>query len=144
MLIASARLRGAMFLFDTDIVSNVLKPRPSARLLSRLASLASERQCISAVTLAELTYGAARSEQPDRLRRLISEEILPRVTVLDFGRLVAFQAGELRAALEKAGGPLAWPDIQIAATALAHDCTLVTGNERHFARVPGLRVENWL
>ncbi|HSR22290.1 MAG TPA: hypothetical protein VLW53_01985 [Candidatus Eisenbacteria bacterium] len=50
----------------------------------------------------------------------------------------------MRADLERSGRPLAEPDLRIAAIALAHDLTLVTGNGRHFSRIPGLRVESWL
>jgi tRNA(fMet)-specific endonuclease VapC len=46
--------------------------------------------------------------------------------------------------LRRAGTPIGPNDLWIAAQALAEDLTLVTGNEREFARVPGLRVENWL
>ena len=52
--------------------------------------------------------------------------------------------GRLRAELERNGRPLAEPDLRIAAIALARELTLVSGNARHFGRVPGLRVENWL
>ena len=45
---------------------------------------------------------------------------------------------------ERAGLRLADPDLRIAAIVTAHDATLVTGNVRHFAGVPGLAVENWL
>ncbi len=51
---------------------------------------------------------------------------------------------EIRVALEASGQRLDDPDLRIAAICLAHDLTLVTGNVRHFERVPGLRVENWL
>lgn len=133
-----------MYLFDTDIVSNLIKARPSARLLAKLRPLSPDLQYISAVTVAELACGASRSEKPDRSHRLIAEQILTRVGVLGFDGLAALRAGDLRAALEKSGLPLAWADLQIAATALVHNCTLVTGNLRHFSRIPGLRVENWL
>ena len=46
--------------------------------------------------------------------------------------------------LERAGTRLAEPDLRIAAIALTHDFTVVTGNVRHFGRVSGLRVENWI
>ncbi|MDP9373953.1 MAG: type II toxin-antitoxin system VapC family toxin, partial [Chloroflexota bacterium] len=52
--------------------------------------------------------------------------------------------GTLRAELEAAGTPLAEPDLRIASIALTHDLTLVTGNLRHFGRISGLAVENWL
>jgi predicted nucleic acid-binding protein len=48
--------------------------------------------------------------------------------------------GQVRARLESAGRPLADADLQIAATALLHDLELVTGNVKHFKRVPGLRI----
>ncbi len=52
--------------------------------------------------------------------------------------------GQLRAELESTGERVAEPDLRIAAIVLARDATLVTGNVRHFARIPELRVENWL
>jgi len=51
--------------------------------------------------------------------------------------------GELRATLERAGTPLGDADLRIASIALARSLVVVTGNARHFARVPGLDVENW-
>jgi tRNA(fMet)-specific endonuclease VapC len=52
--------------------------------------------------------------------------------------------GRLRAQLEREGRRIGEPDLRIAAIALARDLTLVTGNVRHFQRVPDLRIENWL
>jgi tRNA(fMet)-specific endonuclease VapC len=52
--------------------------------------------------------------------------------------------GEVRAALEAAGTPIGGNDLLIAAQALALDLVLVTNNEREFARVGGLKLENWL
>ena len=63
---------------------------------------------------------------------------------MPFDREAAEVYGPLRAELERQGRPLAAPDLQIAAIALSRDLTLITGNVRHFGRVPGLRVENWL
>jgi len=52
--------------------------------------------------------------------------------------------GRLRADLERRGVPLNDTDLMIASIALRHDLTLVTGNPRHFSRLPGLKLENWL
>ena len=52
--------------------------------------------------------------------------------------------GPLRARLEATGKPLDDPDLRIASIALARDLTLVTGHVKHFARIPDLRIENWL
>lgn len=64
--------------------------------------------------------------------------------MLPFDEAAAETYGSLRARLEAEGTPLAEPDTRIASIALAHRLTLVTGNVRHFDRVPGLGVENWL
>jgi tRNA(fMet)-specific endonuclease VapC len=52
--------------------------------------------------------------------------------------------GKLRARLERVGTPVSEPDLRIASIALNLQLTLVTGNVRHFSRIPGLNVENWL
>ena len=64
--------------------------------------------------------------------------------VFPFDENAAEEYGRLRAYLEAQGTPIGHPDTQIAAIALANDLTVVTGNVRHFQRVPGLAVENWL
>jgi len=133
-----------VYLFDTDTITNPLKPQPSAQLLVRLAALTPSQQHVSAVTLAEIAYGAWRSARPqyhlDRLRQLI----LPRVRVLSFDENAAYEYGRVRADLERAGTPLHSTDLQIASVALSHGLILVTGNLRHFGRIQGLAVENWL
>ena len=62
------------------------------------------------------------------------------MTVLSYDVAAARVYGQIRAQLESAGRPLADADLQIAATALVHDLELVTGNVKHFRRVPGLRI----
>jgi tRNA(fMet)-specific endonuclease VapC len=66
------------------------------------------------------------------------------VPVLPFHEAAAHTYAELRAHLEHHGSPLAEPDLRIAAIARTFDLVLVTGNERHFRRIPGLVVENWI
>ena len=61
-----------------------------------------------------------------------------------FDEAAAHRYGEVRAELEARGEPIGDSDTRIAAIALVHDLTLVTGNVRHFERVPGLRLVNWL
>jgi len=133
-----------MYLFDTDTLSQILKPAPSPALLARLGAVASEHQFTSAVTVGEMVYGAYRSPRPDHFLRRLEERLWPNVRVLSFNRAAAEIYGRLRAELERAGTPLAEPDLRIAAIAMAGDLTVVTGNVRHFARVPNLRVENWM
>jgi predicted nucleic acid-binding protein len=66
--------------------------------------------------------------------------VLPAVTVLPFDVAIARPFGEIAADLEARGVMLADVDLQIAATAVYHGLELVTGNVRHFARVPGLAI----
>ncbi len=133
-----------MYLFDTDVVSNALRKRPSASLMRRLRGVDPREQFISSITVAEIAYGAWKSDRREHHLRNLREVVLASVQVLDFDLAAAYVAGELRALLERRGTPLAFADLEIAAIALANDLTLVTGNVKHFRRVPGLRVENWL
>ncbi|MBI2865755.1 MAG: type II toxin-antitoxin system VapC family toxin [Chloroflexi bacterium] len=133
-----------MYLFDTDVLSQILKPSPLPSLIARLAVVPSEQQFTSAITVGEMVYGAYRNPRREHFLRQLAERVWPNVRVLSFNRSAGETYGRLRAELEQAGTPLGEPDLRIAAIALTHDLTVVTGNVRHFARVPGLRVENWL
>ena len=133
-----------MYLFDTDILSQVLRRAPSPTLLTKLAAVPAEQQFTSAITVGEMVYGAYRSDRPDHFLRQLEERLWPNIRILPFSRATAETYGRLRAQLEEAGTPLAEPDLRIAAIALTHDLTMITGNVRHFSRVPGLRTENWL
>jgi predicted nucleic acid-binding protein len=133
-----------MYLFDTDIITNIFKKQPSPRLLRRLVELPQSRQHISTVTVSEIVYGACKSNRPEFHLANLQNLLLPAVNVLGFDSKAAYLCGRLRAELEKVGTPLALADLEIAAIALANDLVLVTGNIRHFDRIPGLTVENWL
>lgn len=126
------------YLFDTDAVSELLKPKPAESYVRWLSTVPREDQYISAVSVGELYHGAFRSAGAKRHLANIEEKVLPAVTVLPFDTGVARTYGEIRAALEAQGTPLAEADLQIAATARFHELELVTGNIRHFERVPDL------
>lgn len=132
-----------MYCLDTDVLSATLKDDVPLRLVRRLALVPIEQQCTTAITLGELVYGSATkggAELAARVRALVQSggRILP------FDRDAAAVYGEVRAQLEREGRRIDEPDLRIAAIALSRDLTVVTGNVRHFERVPGLRVENWL
>ena len=133
-----------MYLFDTDTISNILKRSSSKSLLNRLKSIPSAEQFISSITVAEIVYGAMKSEHPKRHLDNLDNILLPAVNVINFDSSAAFQAGCIRAELEKNGQSLSFTDIQIAAIAIAHNMLLVTGNLRHFKRIKSLCVENWI
>lgn len=129
------------YLFDTDAISELLRKRPARGYVRWISGVPREDQFVSAVTVGELYRGAFRSEERTRHLKNIEERVLQAVTVLPFDAAVARVYGEIHAALEAKGRPLADADLQIAATALHHALALVTGNVRHFRRVPGLQLE---
>lgn len=134
-----------MYLLDTDILSNLLRRTPSTSLIARLASVPQEEQFTSSITLGELVYGAYRlRERTHALLEKLEESLLPNLPVLPFDSSAAIRYGEVRAELERRGTPVGEADLRIAAIALDHQLTVVTGNVRHFAKIPGLTVENWL
>ena len=132
------------YLFDTDAISELLRPRPLQRYVDWLGTIPREEQFASAVTIGELYKGAYRSPARERHLANIDQRVLPAVTVLPYDVATARVFGEIRAALETAGMILADADLQIAATAIHHGIELVTGNLRHFERVPGLRLSRVL
>lgn len=133
-----------MYLLDTNILSEVLKKRPSPLLIERLAKTARASQFTSCICVLELRYGTQRRPDHELFWQRIRAELLSRITVLDLSEKVAVLAGDLLALLESRGEPIGLPDVLIAATALANGLTVVTANTRHFRRVPNLKVENWL
>ncbi len=132
------------YLFDTDIITNILKKHPSARLLARLKDIPMKHQFISTITISEIVYGAWKSSTPKRHLANLEKILLPSVNIAGFDSKSAYVCGCIRATLEINGTPLDLADLEIASIAMANDMTLVTGNTRHFLRIPGLRLENWL
>jgi predicted nucleic acid-binding protein len=132
-----------MYCFDTDILSSVLKRDPPLPLIRRLAQIPPREQFTTSITLGELLYGASKKGS-SRLVERVRDVVQQAQQVLPFDELAAEVYGPLRAGLETTGRPLAEPDLRIASIALSRDLTLVTGNVRHFDRVPDLRIENWI
>lgn len=133
-----------MYLFDTDTLSEVLKRAPSPRLLARLAEVPADQQFTSAITVGEMVYGAHRSPKREGLLRQLNARVWPNVRILPFDRSAAERYGAVRTQMEQTGVTIGEPDLRIASIALTHDLTVVTGNTRHFLRIPELRVENWM
>jgi predicted nucleic acid-binding protein len=128
------------YLFDTDAISEVLKPKPLAEYVRWLERIPRADQFTSAVVVGELFKGAFRSPNAARHIRNIESRVLPALSVIPYDLDTARVYGAIQANLEDAGRVLADADLQIGATALHHDLELVTGNLRHFRRIPGLRI----
>lgn len=131
------------YCFDTDIISATLKPQPPLHLLRRLATVPAHHQFTTAITVGELIFGACRVNHPE-LTQKIERVVRQAQTVLPFDTAAARTYGSLRATLERDGTPLAEPDLRIASIAVTRSLVLVTRNVRHFQRVPGLDVQNWV
>ena len=132
-----------MYLFDTNALSELAVRRPNPLVYDRFFQTAPHLRFSSFVVLQELRYGASLHPQPDVVWQKVEREILPFVRWLEFEEAAALRAGHLQAELHRAGQLVDVEDIQIAATALSQDFTLVSRNTRHFERMPGLKLENW-
>ncbi|MBS2024872.1 MAG: type II toxin-antitoxin system VapC family toxin [Deltaproteobacteria bacterium] len=128
------------FLLDTDTVSFAL--RGHGRVGERLLQCAPSQVCISAVTLAELRFGADRKKSK-KLHRLI-DAFVSDIEVAPFDVSAAGEFGHVGALLANHGTSIGSLDVMIAAHALSLGRTLVTHNLRHFMRVPGLATESWV
>jgi len=129
------------YLLDTNICIYIAKRKPSG-VLARLQQLRLGDIGMSVVTYLELVCGAWRSEQVEtNLARL--EQLRHLIPVQSLGADVGRYYGRLRAELERKGVPIGAYDLMIAAHALSLGLTLVTNNVREFARVDGLRLDNW-
>lgn len=132
-----------MYCFDTDVISALIRSDPPTPAIRRLARIPVEQQHTTAITAGELRYGALRRGS-DLLQQAIEAFLASAITILSFDTAASAEYARVRTALETEGRRLEDPDLRIASIALTHDLTLVTGNVRHFRRVPELRVENWL
>lgn len=132
------------YLFDTDAISESLRPKPVKGYVEWLATVSREDQYASAVAIGELFKRAYRSANRQRHLRNIEQRVLPRLTVLPYDTAAAREYGRIRASLEERGQLLPDADIQIAATAILHGLRLVTGNIKHFERIDGLQLERAL
>lgn len=130
------------FLLDTSLCIELIRGR-APEALRRLRRRSVGSIGISAVTLAELHYGVARSSDPPRNTIALAQFCAP-LTICLFDHRAAATYGDVRAQLARAGTPIGPMDTLIAAHAVSLGAAVVTGNEREFRRVQGLRVENWL
>jgi tRNA(fMet)-specific endonuclease VapC len=133
-----------MYLFDTDVLSNIVKRNPSEILLKKLGKLPRELQYTSSINIGEIYYGANRSSRRDQIIKAFVERVFPNVNIISFDETSGKLFGELKAKLEKQGIICSESDLRIASITIQHDLILVTGNIKHFKQIPGLSMENWI
>jgi tRNA(fMet)-specific endonuclease VapC len=127
-------------MLDTDSVSYPI--RGKGEVATRLVEHTPAALCVSAITDAELRFGAAKRKSA-KLHRII-DEFLRMIRVMPFDDASAVHYAVISNDLARRGSPVGDFDVLIAAHAMALDLTLVTNNIKHFARVRGLKIENWL
>jgi tRNA(fMet)-specific endonuclease VapC len=128
------------YMLDTNICIYLMKNQPP-QVAQRFAQCSVGDVVMSAITYAELAYGVAVSDNPERQGRNLAN-LIEDIPVAPFDSAAANAYGPIRAATrEQKKDHL---DKLIAAHAVALDAVLVTNNVRDFVKYPGLNIENWL
>lgn len=131
-----------MYVLDTDICVFLLRGREQC-VAQRLQEVDADEVAVSAITAAELRYGALHSGAPMKnLERV--EILLSSLAIVPFDNRAAIHFSSVKQHLASRGELIGLMDLLIASTALAVDAVVVTNNVGEFARVPGLTVENWM
>ena len=129
------------WMLDTNTLSDLIR-NPQGAIMQRLDATEPDAVCTSIVVACKLRFGARRKGSDVLTQRV--EQLLDTLAVLPLDPPADQHYADIRATLERAGTPIGSHDLFIAAHARSRDITLVTHNTREFARVPGLRVEDWL
>lgn len=133
------------YMLDTNICSFIMREQPEA-VIKRLeqAVLRNNRIVVSAITYAEMRFGAIGKKASPRHSQLVDAFCARLDAVLAWDRAAVDATSEIKAALATAGTPIGPNDTAIAGHAVAASSILVTNNTREFARVPGLVLEDWV
>lgn len=131
-----------MYMLDTNILIYAMK-HPRDQIMERLIEHTAIDLCISTVTYAELLLGVEKSAYSDKNRSLLMRFLFG-VEILDFDQEAAQHYANIKAALQKQGMPVGDLDMMIAGHARSLGYTVVTNNRKHFDRIDGLKVEDWV
>ncbi len=129
------------YMLDTDICSYILRERP-AQVLEKFQKIEMDQLFISVVTYAELLYGVEHSSSK-KINREIVEDFVRHLSIKAWDENAAEHYGNIRAILQSKGKIIGAMDLMIAAHARSQKMVLVTNNDKHFNRVPKLKVANW-
>ena len=133
-----------MICLDTNaVIMTINNPRSRVRARLDEALHSGIQVTVSSIVLFELWYGIAKSRRQQHNTETIANFLAGPVQLINFEPDDAREAGDIRAALERSDMPIGPYDILIAAQARRRGALLVTTNGREFARVPGLRTEDW-
>ncbi|MBW3564226.1 MAG: type II toxin-antitoxin system VapC family toxin [Acidobacteria bacterium] len=129
------------YLLDTNVCVDYLNAR-YPKVIERLREVLPSDVAVSVIAVAELRYGAEKSNRPQENHKRL-DLLLEDLASLEFDLDSASEYGQVRSELERAGTPIGPNDMLIAAQARAHDLILVTDNRDEFERIDRLRVESW-
>jgi tRNA(fMet)-specific endonuclease VapC len=129
------------YLLDTNICIYLIKQKPH-HVLQKFQTHSVSEIGVSAITVAELQFGAQKSQRPAQNQRALEQFLIP-LLIVNFDYNAATAYGYIRAALEAQGTPIGPLDLLIAAQAASLDLTLITNNIKEFSRVAHLKLENW-
>jgi tRNA(fMet)-specific endonuclease VapC len=129
------------WLLDTNACINLMKLREP--LLARVREAGPGLFAVSAITCAELWYGAVNSRHPQR-NRADQDAFLEPFRILDFDAAAADRYAVIRGHLSRSGRPIGDRDLMIASIAVANRMAVITSDTGEFSRVPGLQVEDWM
>ena len=128
-----------MILLDTNVVIAFFNG--NKEILERIQAEI-DKISLSTLVIAELNYGAKASQKAkENLEKL--DRFLDIVKVVPFNLECAKIFGTIKSKLRKLGKPTGEMDALIAATAISHKATLITGNRKHFENIEGLKIEIW-
>ena len=131
-----------MYLLDTNICIYLIKKK-HIDLITTVMSKDPFELALSAVTVAELEFGVAKSLYPQKNRDILLEFLSP-FQIVPFDEKDCENFGFIRAYLNKKGTPIGPYDLQIAAQCISRNYCLITNNIKEFERVPELKIENWI
>ena len=129
------------YMLDTNIIIYAVNNRPEA-VMRRFRRYRPEDLFLSAITLAELEYGVCNSSRPDQ-NRMALMLFLSNIDIIPFDANASREYGSIRHELKTKGELIGSNDLLIAAHAKSLGMTLITNNQKEFARVKGLRIKNW-
>ena len=131
-----------MYLLDTNICIFLIKHKFPV-LTEKILASKSEELFLSAVSVAEMEYGASKSQNREKNRQALLDFCTDFGNILDFTAEDTEAYGLIRAYLEKQGKPIGPYDMQIAAQAMTRNLTVITNNYDEFSRIPWIKVEDW-
>jgi tRNA(fMet)-specific endonuclease VapC len=129
------------YLLDTDTCVFWLKGHD--RIEQKVLSAGMDNVALSFINVSELYYGAYKSQRVEANLAMV-RRLTEQLNVVESDESISEMFGELKANLESAGTIIDDADLYIAACSVVHGLTLVTNNTKHFKRIKGMSLQNWV